>query len=78
VTTRNERFREGGVFRRVFERVVDACIAADLVGGEAFTVGASLIQADATSRARSRVRIGTRIVIHRPPAVRQGGTLRRR
>jgi transposase len=26
---RNERFREGDVFRHVFERVVEACIAAD-------------------------------------------------
>jgi transposase len=26
---RNERFREGDVFRRVFERVVEACIAMD-------------------------------------------------
>jgi hypothetical protein len=33
---RNERFRKGDVFRRVFERVVEACIAADLVGGEGF------------------------------------------
>ena len=33
---RNERFREGDVFRRVFERVVEACIAAGLVGGEGF------------------------------------------
>jgi transposase len=31
---RNERFRESDVFRRVFERVVSACIAAGLVGGE--------------------------------------------
>src|SRR5436305_593538 len=31
---RNERFREGDVFRRMFERVVEACIAAGLVGGE--------------------------------------------
>ena len=30
---RNERFREGDVFRRMFERVVEACIAAGLVGG---------------------------------------------
>jgi IS5 family transposase len=44
---RNERFREGDVFRRVFERVVEACIAAGLVGGEGFAVDASLIQADA-------------------------------
>jgi transposase len=29
---RNERFRESGIFRRVFERVVEACIAAGLVG----------------------------------------------
>jgi|ERR1700694_2324878 transposase len=31
---RNERFREGDIFRRVFERVVEACIAAGLVGGD--------------------------------------------
>jgi len=29
---RNERFREGDVFRSVFERVVEACLAAGLVG----------------------------------------------
>jgi transposase len=44
---RNERFRESDVFRRVFERVVETCIAAGLVGGEGFAVDASLIQADA-------------------------------
>ncbi|HEY3653875.1 MAG TPA: transposase, partial [Steroidobacteraceae bacterium] len=44
---RNERFRDSDIFRRVFERVVGACIAADLVGGEGFAVDASLIQADA-------------------------------
>jgi hypothetical protein len=27
---RNERFREGDVFRRMFERVVETCIAAAL------------------------------------------------
>ena len=47
---RNERFREGDVFRRVFERVVEACIAAGLVGGEGFAVDASLIQADANKQ----------------------------
>src|SRR5215470_7389910 len=47
---RNERFREGDVFRHVFERVVEACIAADLVGGEGFAVDASLIAADANRR----------------------------
>jgi transposase len=44
---RNERFREHDIFRHVFERVVGACIAAGLVGGEGFAVDASLIQADA-------------------------------
>src|SRR5689334_13052675 len=47
---RNERFRDGEVFRRVFERVVEACIAAGLVGGEGFAVDASLIQADANKQ----------------------------
>src|ERR1700694_1830622 len=47
---RNERFREGDVFRRVSERVVEACIAAGLVGGEGFAVDASLIQADANKQ----------------------------
>jgi transposase len=47
---RNERFREGDVFRRMFERVVEACIAAGLVGGEGFTVDASLIAADANKQ----------------------------
>ena len=31
---RNERFRDSDIFRRVFERVVEACIAAGLVGGK--------------------------------------------
>ena len=44
---RNERFRDHDIFRHVFERVVAACIAAGLVGGEGFAVDASLIQADA-------------------------------
>jgi transposase len=30
---RNERFRDSGIFRSVFERVVGACIGAGLVGG---------------------------------------------
>lgn len=49
---RNERFRDSDIFRRVFERVVSSCIAADLVGGEGFAVDASLIEADA-NRQRS-------------------------
>jgi len=47
---RHERFRESDVFRRVFERVVQACIAAGLVGGEGFAVDASLIAADANKQ----------------------------
>src|SRR5262249_46350158 len=47
---RNERFRESDIFRRVFERVVEACIAANLVGGEGFAVDASLIVADANKQ----------------------------
>jgi hypothetical protein len=44
--TRNERFRDSDIFRQVFERVVAAGIAANLVGGEGFAVDASLIAAD--------------------------------
>jgi transposase len=44
---RIERFRDSGIFRRVFEHVVSTCIAAGLVGGEGFAVDASLIEADA-------------------------------
>jgi transposase len=49
---RNERFRESDIFRRIFERVVETCIGAGLVGGEGFAVDASLIEADA-NRQRS-------------------------
>src|SRR4051794_18262433 len=44
---RNERFRDSGIFRLVFERVVGACITAGLVGGDGFAVDARLIQGDA-------------------------------
>src|SRR5262249_17901729 len=47
---RNERFRNGDIFRSVFERVVGACIGAGLVGGEGFAVDASLIVADANKQ----------------------------
>jgi transposase len=47
---RNERFRESDIFRKVFERVVGACIGAGLVGGEGFAVDASLIVADANKQ----------------------------
>ena len=49
---RHERFRESDALRRVFERVVERGIAAGLVGGEAFSVDASLIKADVNSAKR--------------------------
>src|SRR6187455_1618843 len=50
---RRERFRESGALRRVFEGVVAMCIAAGLVGGEAFSMDASLIKADVDKKKRS-------------------------
>jgi len=47
---RSERFCESDIFRRVFERVVEACIAAGLIGGKGFAVDASLIVADANKQ----------------------------
>jgi transposase len=47
---RHERFRDSDVFRQVFERVVETCIAAGLVDGEGFAVDASLIVADANKQ----------------------------
>jgi transposase len=49
---RHERFRESDALRRVFESVVAMCIAAGLVGGEAFSVDASLIKADVDKKKR--------------------------
>ena len=43
---RHERFRDSDALRRVFEAVVAKCIAAGLVGGEGFSIDASLIKAD--------------------------------
>jgi transposase len=50
---RHERFRESDALRRVFEGVVARCIVAGLVGGEAFSVDASLIKADVDKNKRS-------------------------
>ena len=50
---RHERFRESDVLRRVFERVVARCIAAGLVGGESFSIDASLIRADVDKKKRT-------------------------
>ena len=49
---RRERFRESDALRRVFEAVVAMCISAGLVGGEAFSVDASLIKADVNKTKR--------------------------
>src|SRR5262252_1081280 len=49
---RHERFRESNALRRVFEGVVAMCIAAGLVGGEAFSIDASLIKADVGRKKR--------------------------
>ena len=50
---RHERFRQSDALRRVFERVVAKCIAAGLVGGEGFSIDASLIRADAGKKKRA-------------------------
>ncbi len=50
---RHERFRDSDALRLVFERVVGLCIAAGLVGGEAFSIDASLIKADVDKKKRS-------------------------
>jgi len=49
---RHERFRQGDALRRVFEGVVAKCIVAGLVGGEGFSIDASLIRADAGKKKR--------------------------
>src|SRR5436190_5159328 len=49
---RHGRFRESDLLRRLFETVLQRCIAEGLVGGEGFAIDASLIQADASDRAR--------------------------
>src|SRR5215472_7954670 len=49
---RHERFRESAALRRVFESVVAKCIAAGLVGGEGFSIDASLIRADVDKKKR--------------------------
>jgi transposase len=49
---RHGRFRDSGLLRKLFQDTVARCIAAGLVGGEAFAVDASMIKADA-NRQRS-------------------------
>src|SRR5690348_247924 len=46
---RHGRFRDGDIFRQLFEAVVRACMDAGLVKGDGFAVDASVIEADAYS-----------------------------
>ena len=45
---RLHRFRESDVLRHIFERVVAACMEANLVKGEGFAVDASVMEANAS------------------------------
>jgi hypothetical protein len=56
-----------GIFRRVFERAVDACIGAGLVGGDGFAVDASLIVVDANNLRSIRGSEWSRRLIPRLP-----------
>jgi transposase len=47
---RHGRFRESDIFRKLFDHVLRLCLGAGLVGGEAFAVDGSIIQADADRR----------------------------
>jgi len=49
---RHERFRQSEALRRESEGVVAKCIAAGLVGGEGFSIDASLIRADVNKKRR--------------------------
>src|ERR1700756_519235 len=49
---RHGRFRESDLLRRLFEGVLQRCIAEGLVGGEGFAADASSTQADASDRHR--------------------------
>jgi transposase len=55
---RHGRFRESDLLRRLFESVLQRCIAEGLVGGEGFAVDASLIQVDASDRSRVAGAVG--------------------
>jgi transposase len=47
---RHGRFRQSDILRRLFESVVERCLAEGLVGGDGFAVDASLIAADANKQ----------------------------
>ena len=44
---RHGRFRDGEVFRHLFETVLRRCMSEGLVGGEGFAIDASVVKADA-------------------------------
>src|SRR4029453_9177849 len=50
---RNGRFREGDVFRHVFERVAEACISAGLFGGDGFAVAVLRVTTTGTCSLRA-------------------------
>ena len=47
---RHGRFREADTFRFVFEQVLQRCMDEGLIGGEGFTVDASVVKADASKQ----------------------------
>ncbi len=49
---RHGRFRKSALLRRVFETVLQRCIAEGLLGGEPLAIDASLIKADANRQKR--------------------------
>jgi transposase len=49
---RHGRFREGDLFRQLFEEVVRRCVTAGLVGGTGAAVDGSVVEADASCEHR--------------------------
>jgi len=49
---RHGRFRQSGVFREVFEEIVQLCLGAGLVEGRHLTVDGTLVEADAGPKSR--------------------------
>jgi len=56
---RHGRFRQAGIFREVFETLVERCVAAGLVEGKSLVVDGTMIEADASGDSRvPRERLG--------------------
>jgi transposase len=64
---RHGRFRESDALRRLFESVVQPCIAEGLVSADGFAVDASLIAADANSNDRFQAASGSPRRSRKPP-----------